>query len=86
VPEPATVTLRFWASARAAAGSPDEQVQAATLAEALAQVVPGRARLAQVLQVCSFVVDGDPVGSRPHDGVALAPGALVDVLPPFAGG
>ena len=80
------MTLRYWAAARAAAGCAEQQVRAATLADALRQVVPGRERLAQVLAVCSYVVDGDPVGSRPHEAVPLAAGALVDVLPPFAGG
>ncbi len=36
--------------------------------------------------MCSFVVDGDPVGARDHADVQLADGGLVDVLPPFAGG
>jgi len=80
-------TLRYWAGARAAAGVAQEQVAAGTLADALAQVVAARGeRLGTVLGVCAFVVDGDPVGSRPHGSVVLAPGSLVDVLPPFAGG
>ncbi|HWG92907.1 MAG TPA: MoaD/ThiS family protein [Mycobacteriales bacterium] len=79
--------LRYWAGARAAAGTSSEEVDAATLGEALDRVRAGRdARFAQVLGVCSFVVDGDPVGSRDPAGVALGPGAVVDVLPPFAGG
>ena len=80
-------TLRYWAAARAAAGLAEEQVEADTLAEALAQASaahgPG---LEKVLSVCSYVVDGDPVGSRPREDVALRDAALVDVLPPFAGG
>jgi molybdopterin synthase sulfur carrier subunit len=80
-------TLRYWAAARAAAGGPADELEAATLHDALAQAVAlhGSA-LEKVLSVCSYVVDGDPVGARPHEGVALAPGSLVDVLPPFAGG
>jgi sulfur-carrier protein len=79
--------LRYWAGARAAAGTASEQVSAATLADALDAVRAARdARFAQVLGVCSFVVDGDPVGARDHAGVALADDAVVDVLPPFAGG
>lgn len=82
-----SATLRYWAAARAAAGVPDEQVEAATLREALDRVRAGRGpRMAQVLGVCSYVVDGQPVGSRDHAEVPLGPGALVDVLPPFAGG
>jgi molybdopterin converting factor small subunit len=80
-------TLRFWAGARAAAGTSSEQLDAATLAEALdAARGPRDQRFADVLGVCSFVVDGDPVGARDHASVRLAPDSLVDVLPPFAGG
>ena len=82
-----TTTLRYWAAARAAAGVPSEPTSAATLAEALLLARSVRDdRFAQVLQVCSFVVDGDPVGARDHAEVALTDGGLVDVLPPFAGG
>ena len=85
-PDGAT-TVRYWAAAKAAAGLPDETTTAATLAEALAEL-RGRhdERFATVLARCSYVVDGDPVGGRDHASVRLAPGGLVDVLPPFAGG
>ncbi|MBB5776833.1 molybdopterin converting factor small subunit [Nonomuraea jabiensis] len=42
--------------------------------------------LARVVRRSSFLVDGTPVGKRPHDEVVLADGATVEVLPPFAGG
>ena len=80
-------TVRYWAAARAAAGTSSEQVQAATLAEALDALRSRHGdRLATVLTVCSFVVDGDPVGARDHAQVSLAAAEQVDVLPPFAGG
>ena len=80
-------TLRYWAAARAAAGTASDELDAATLAAALAQAVARHGSgLEKVLQVCSYVVDGDPVGARPHEAVTLREGALVDVLPPFAGG
>ena len=80
-------TLRYWAAARAAAGVAEEQTSAATLAEALQQARAARDdRDGQVLGVCSFVVDGRPVGARDHGEVTLAGAGLVDVLPPFAGG
>jgi sulfur-carrier protein len=80
-------TLRYWAGARAAAGTASEQVGAATLGEALETVRAGRdERFAAVLSVCSFVVDGDPVGTRDPASVALREESLVEVLPPFAGG
>jgi molybdopterin synthase sulfur carrier subunit len=80
-------TVRYWAAARAAAGVAEEQTSAQTLGEALLLARSVRDdRFAQVLAVCSFVVDGEPVGARDHAQVALTPGGLVDVLPPFAGG
>jgi sulfur-carrier protein len=80
-------TLRYWAGARAAAGVSSERVDTATLADALEQVQEGRGkRFADVLSVCSFVVDGDPVGRRHPSTVRLDGVELVDVLPPFAGG
>ena len=80
-------TIRYWAAARAAAGVAEEQTSAVTLAEALLLARSVRDdRFARVLDVCSYVVDGDPVGSRDHADVVLPGGGLVDVLPPFAGG
>lgn len=80
-------TVRYWAGARAAAGTASEELDAATLADALAAAAAAHGeRLERVLAVCAFVVDGDPVGARPHASVALQRGSLVDVLPPFAGG
>ncbi|MER8183196.1 MoaD/ThiS family protein [Kitasatospora sp. NPDC094015] len=82
-------TVRYWAAAKSEAGIAEEPYLAATLAEALAGV---RARhadrpgLLRVLGVCSYLVDGDPVGTRDHAGVPLRAGGTVEVLPPFAGG
>jgi molybdopterin synthase sulfur carrier subunit len=84
---PPAGVINYWAAARAAAGTAQESFQAATLAEALAAASQRHgAELARVLARCSFVVDGDPVGTRPHDKLILADGATIDVLPPFAGG
>ncbi|MGW1224966.1 MoaD/ThiS family protein [Streptomyces sp. NPDC001478] len=80
-------TIRYWAAAKAAAGTAEEPYTAATLGEALDAVRaahPGE--LSQVLRRCSFLVDGDPVGTRSHETVRLAEGGTVEVLPPFAGG
>ena len=80
-------TVRYWAAARAAAGVVEEQHPAGTLAEALRAAVDAHgAELARVVQVCSFLVDGSPVGRRDPADVALAADAVVEVLPPFAGG
>lgn len=84
-----TVTIRYWAAAREAAGLAEESVEAATLAEALAAIRERHAerpRFALVLDMCSLLVDGDPVGRQNPSEVRLRPGARVEVLPPFAGG
>ncbi|MFF7331122.1 MoaD/ThiS family protein [Streptomyces sp. NPDC090306] len=81
------VTVRYWAAAKAAAGTAEESYEAVTLADALdaaREQHPGE--LVRVLRRCSFLIDGDPVGSRGHETVRLAEGGTVEVLPPFAGG
>jgi molybdopterin synthase sulfur carrier subunit len=82
------VTLRYWASLRAAAGKPEEIVEAATLAEALASArrLNDAPRFSAVLGICSVVVDGVPVGRRDQATVNLDDGSIVELLPPFAGG
>lgn len=80
-------TIRYWAAAKAAAGTAEEPYAADTLAEALAGVRerhPGE--LTRVLLRSSFLIDGTPVGTRGHETVRLAEGGTVEVLPPFAGG
>ncbi|WP_371579088.1 MoaD/ThiS family protein [Streptomyces sp. NBC_01314] len=80
-------TVRYWAAAKSAAGLAEEPYDAATLADALntaRERHPGE--LVRVLQRCSFLVDGNPVGTRAHETVRLAEGGTVEVLPPFAGG
>ncbi|WP_241844399.1 MoaD/ThiS family protein [Kitasatospora sp. CB01950] len=82
-------TVRYWAAAKAAAGRAEEPYLAVTLAEALAAVRAehaGRPELLRVLGMCSYLVDGDPVGGREHASVPLTEGGTVEVLPPFAGG
>ena len=49
-------------------------------------VADGGARLSTVLARSSFLIDGHPVGTRAADAVLLADGAVIEVLPPFAGG
>jgi sulfur-carrier protein len=81
--------IRYWAAAKEAAGTAEEPYEADTLREALDAARArhaARPSFAQVLQRCSYVVDGDPVGGRDHRGVRLADGGVVEVLPPFAGG
>ncbi|MGI8330041.1 MoaD/ThiS family protein [Actinomadura scrupuli] len=79
--------IRYWAAARSAAGVEEEPFDAATLAQALETARGTRdAEFSRVLARSSFLIDGDPVGTRPHDTVTLPEGATVEVLPPFAGG
>ncbi|GGO46572.1 thiamine biosynthesis protein ThiS [Streptomyces daqingensis] len=85
----ASGTIRYWAAAKAAAGVAEERYEADTLAGALdsARERHGeRPDFARVLLRCSFLVDGEPVGKRAHQAVALRDGGTVEVLPPFAGG
>jgi sulfur-carrier protein len=84
----ATVTLRYWAAAKDAAGVAEQTVTADTLAMALAQAGESdvRARLEPVLERSSFLIDGAPVGRRSAESVQLSEGAVIEILPPFAGG
>ena len=80
----ATVTVRYFAGARAAAGVDTETRSAGSLDELLGQIVAAHGqRLERVLTACSFLVDGTQTRDRSHE---LPPGSVVDVLPPFAGG
>jgi molybdopterin converting factor small subunit len=78
---PATVTVRYWAGAKRAAGVEKESLTAGTIAE-LRTLLAARPELTKVAAVASFLVDGRQAG---EDSV-LHDGAEVDVLPPFAGG
>ena len=79
----AQVLIRYWAAARTAAGRAEEQVRGGALGEALdAAAAAHGPELARVLARSSFLVDG--VRARRSD--PLTEGAVVEVLPPFAGG
>jgi molybdopterin converting factor small subunit len=84
----AMVTLRYWAAAKDAAGVAEQVVAADNLAAALAQAGDEavRAGLAPVLERSSFLVNGTQVGHRAAETVQLPEGAVIEVLPPFAGG
>ena len=83
-PATVTVTVRYFAGARAAAGVDTETRDAGTLDELVAQIVGSHGeKLERVLTACSFLVDGTSTRDRT---LALSPGSVVDVLPPFAGG
>jgi sulfur-carrier protein len=85
----ATVTIRYWAAAKEAAGTAEETVEAATLAAALDTIVATRRdgeRLRAVLSRSSFLVDGVAVGRSMVADQVLHDGTEVEVLPAFAGG
>jgi molybdopterin converting factor small subunit len=83
------IVVRYWAAAKAAVGLAEETFPAEPDLGALLDAVRARhagSRLPEVLARCSYLVDEVSPGRRPAAEVPLAPGAVVDVLPPFAGG
>ncbi len=89
--ETEVITVRYWASARSAAGVEADRLAVdgpISLAEVVARAVdlhPG-SRLSDVLHVCSVLVGDRPVSSEEPSEVQVSPGASVEFLPPFAGG
>ncbi|AIJ26484.1 thiamine S protein [Amycolatopsis methanolica 239] len=82
-----SVLVRYFASARAAAGVEEEVLQLPAGASVAEAVVALRdlhpETLPRILQAASFLVDGVAVRDRSRP---LPEGAELDVLPPFAGG
>jgi molybdopterin synthase sulfur carrier subunit len=86
------VTLRYWASARAAAGTDTDALEvggAVTLADLIRRAREAHAdspRFAEVLSCCSMLVGDRPVTTDDPGTVLVQPGSTVEFLPPFAGG
>lgn len=86
------VTLRYWASLRAAAGVTEDHLAVSgpvTLADLTGRAIavrPAATRFAEVLATCSVLVGDRPVASADPADVVVAPGETVEFLPPFAGG
>jgi sulfur-carrier protein len=81
-----TVTVRYFAAARAAAGTETETVAVGTglpLTALVGRLAERSPELARVLLRCSYLCDGVAVRDKERD---VRPGQTVDVLPPFAGG
>lgn len=82
-----SLTVRYFAGARAAAGVESEVLPLSGIdsIEDLLRVLSDRhgPQLAKVLAASSFLLDEVAVRSRD---AALPDGAVLDVLPPFAGG
>jgi molybdopterin converting factor small subunit len=89
--ETEVITVRYWASARSAAGVEADRLPVEgpiSLADVVARAVglhPG-SRLGEVLHVCSVLVGDRPVSSEEPGDVVVPPGSSVEFLPPFAGG
>lgn len=86
-----TVTVRYWAAARAAAGTDHDDLAVdgpVTLADVVRRVVAAHpeGRLAGVLEVCSVLVGDRPVSTEDPAEVTISPGDEIQFLPPFAGG
>ena len=77
-----TVTVRYWAAARAAAGTDSETLTGVTVREVVDAAVAAHSDLARVAAVATFLLDGRSV-TRDEP---VPDGATVEVLPPFAGG
>jgi molybdopterin converting factor small subunit len=80
------ITVRYWAAARAAAGTAEESAHGGRRVSALISDLAEKHgdQLARVLDRCSFLLDGEQV----HRGseTQLPDEGVLDVLPPFAGG
>ena len=86
-----TVTVRYWAGARAAAGTEQDVFGvegATTLADVVRRVLEAHPepQMAKVVAVCSVLVGDRPAGTRAPEDVPIEPGDVVELLPPFAGG
>lgn len=88
------ITVRYWAGARAAAGTAEDVLEAdaaagdLTLADVIAMVMerhPGE-QMARTVGVCSVLLGEQPVRSQDPAAVVVRPGDVVELLPPFAGG
>ena len=90
--ETAPITVRYWASARAAAGTAEDvlevpgPVSLESLRARAKQLHPSSPRFAAVLDTCSVLVGDRPVASGDPASVDVEPGETVEFLPPFAGG
>src|SRR5688500_994527 len=86
-----TVLVRYWAGARAAAGTAEDvfevdgELSLSALLTRVLQRHPDE-RMARTVAVCSVLVGDRPVRSQDPDTVVITPGSAVELLPPFAGG
>lgn len=74
--------VRYFAAAEEAAGTATEARSEASLAELRAALGEEYPALEEILTRCAVLVDG----VRTDDDAPLPADAVVDILPPFAGG
>ena len=85
------ITVRYWAGARAAAGTAEDVLETTdelSLADVVARVLerhPGE-QMARTVGVCSVLLGDRPVRTQDPESVVVRPGDVVELLPPFAGG
>ena len=75
-------TVRLFAAAAEAVGGNELEIEAASVGALRAALGTRGENAPRVIAQCAVL----RAGVRLDDGVALAPGDKVDVLPPFAGG
>lgn len=81
------ITVRYWAAARSAAGCEQETLSGATLADVIAIAGERHGQgLAMLLDICAYLIDGKPAKRAEAAQIPLTAGAVIEVLPPFAGG
>jgi molybdopterin converting factor small subunit len=83
----ASISLHYWAGARAAAGVDHEVVEADTVEAALQRAIEEHAdrRFELVLRASSLLIDGLTAHPADLERVREQP-VRVEILPPFAGG
>jgi molybdopterin synthase sulfur carrier subunit len=89
--ETAPITVRYWASAREAAGVSSETLPmtgSLTVSDVVRRLeaLHPDSRVPRVLAICSVLIGDRPVGPADRDDVVVGPGDTVEFLPPFAGG
>jgi molybdopterin synthase sulfur carrier subunit len=82
-----SVSLHYWAGARAAAGVAEEAIEAQSVAEALRLACQQRSdpRFERVIKMSSVLIDGRAAHQEDLER-QLTEAVQIEVLPPFAGG
>ena len=77
------VTVRFFAAAKAAAGTSELALELSSISDLIEQCAVVSQQLSAVISTCTFLVDGLAESDLERD---LAGALRIDVLPKFAGG